>query len=36
MTVGPALFDTMALLGKERCIARLKRASGHFRSGTDE
>ena len=30
MTVGPALFDSIALIGKERCVSRLERASRHF------
>lgn len=28
-TAGPGLFETMAVLGKERVVARLKRAEGH-------
>lgn len=35
MTVGPGLFDTMALLGKERCIARLNRAAIAFKQNTE-
>jgi glutamyl-tRNA synthetase len=30
MTVGPALYDTMALLGRQRCVARLRAASSAF------
>lgn len=36
MTVGPALFDTMALLGKAKCIARLNRASVEFNRSPEQ
>ncbi len=32
-TVGPGLFELMALLGKDRCLARLDRAVAWLRSG---
>jgi glutamyl-tRNA synthetase len=35
MTVGPALFDTMALLGKERTAARLRTAAAAFREAAE-
>jgi glutamyl-tRNA synthetase len=31
VTVGPALFDTVELIGRSRCVARLQRASQHFK-----
>ncbi len=36
MMVGPALFDTLTLLGKERSVARLERASTYFEQDAGE
>jgi len=32
-TVGPGLFDVMVLLGRERCVERLRRAARYVREG---
>jgi len=32
-TVGPGLFETMDVLGRERCVARLRYAAARFAKG---
>ncbi|MEW6726535.1 MAG: glutamate--tRNA ligase [Bacillota bacterium] len=35
-TVGPGLFDIMAVLGKERCLARLEKAASFIRACNEQ
>ncbi|MBX5437881.1 MAG: hypothetical protein IRZ33_11840, partial [Alicyclobacillaceae bacterium] len=34
VTVGPGLFDVMALLGRDECVSRLRRAAAWIRGET--